>query len=259
MTESTKLRADEWLVHLGLVESRSKASALIMAGSVLMKRREDLPWEPVPKPGIRLAEGVGFQINDPTQKDVGRGATKLRGALDVWKTLSIQGAHALDIGSSTGGFTQVLLERGASSVLAMDVGTHQLHEKLRSDERVFSWEKTHVLHLNPEDWQKSPLKPPFDVIVTDVSFMSSTKLPSVVADWLKPQASWILLVKPQFEVGPKKAPKGIVKEESYRQEAIEGVRLSVAKVPNLVWNQIIESPISGGDGNKEYFAWIQKN
>lgn len=252
-----KVRADELLHFRGVAESRTKAQAYIMAGQAGFRLNEGARREIIRKAGQELPFTAIVDVDDTANRDVGRGALKLRRAFDAWP-LSAVGAFALDIGASTGGFTQVLLERGATRVVALDVGTHQLHERLRADARVLSLEKHHVLKMEAATWAQAGVEPAFDMIVTDVSFISSAKLPSVVSGWMKPGSSWILLVKPQFEVGPKKAPGGIVKNPEYQREAIDGVR-SAVEAAGLQWREVIESPIAGGDGNKEFLAWIVKS
>jgi len=250
-----KVRADQRVCDLGFAETRTKAQALIMAGQVLY-RRFDQPladWTKIEKAGQQFFTGdVEIKLSGPVQADVGRGTLKLRGALDEWPKIVVQGARGLDVGSSTGGFTQVLLERGAVSVVAMDVGTHQLHERLRGDARVIVMEQTHVLKVDDALWASRGVEARFDVIVTDLSFISLTKIIPQVAPWLKGGASWVMLVKPQFEVGPKKAPGGIVKNPEYHQEAVDMVRRVVEDVGSLSWEAIVPSPIKGGDANTEY-------
>ena len=257
---NSKRRADELLFEAGLAESRTKAQAFIMAGVARVRKKTplgDAPWELVKKAGqMLLAENVEFAVDASSKQDVGRGAQKLRHAFQKWPEIRVKGAQALDVGASTGGFTQVLLEFGAESVLALDVGTHQLHERLRADKRVYSLEQQHVLKMSSEVWAKLPHKPPFDVVVTDVSFISVIKIVPTVAEWIQAGGSWVVLVKPQFEVGPKKAPGGIVRNEEFRQEAIAQVKSSAEAVPYLRVVDCIESPISGGDGNVEYLMWI---
>jgi 23S rRNA (cytidine1920-2'-O)/16S rRNA (cytidine1409-2'-O)-methyltransferase len=256
-----RIRVDQWVCELGFAETRTKAQALIMAGEVLYRRndRSSSDWMKVEKAGQQFYTGeVELKLAGPLQRDVGRGTLKLRGALDSWPEVNVQGAFALDLGSSTGGFTQVLLERGAKRVVAMDVGTHQLHERLREDPRVIVMEQTHVLKVDDDFWKKRELEPTFDVIVTDVSFISLTKIVSHVEPWLRPGGHWILLVKPQFEVGPRKAPGGIVKNPLYHQEAIDLVRSVVQDNGQLQWKSEMPSPIKGGDGNVEFLVWLRK-
>lgn len=254
-----KRRADELVHELGLAESRTKAQALIMAGRVFLRSPGAPERELVKKAGQLIPPEAQIESDVSGVQDVGRGAQKLRRALEAWPEISVRGTQALDIGSSTGGFTQVLLEAGAARVVALDVGTNQLHERLRSDPRVVSLEQHHVLRMEASDWERAGVTPAFDVIVMDVSFISVTKIIATGARWLKPGGSWVILVKPQFEVGPKKAPGGIVKNPEYHKEALEIARASVREVPGLEWKEVVESPIQGGDGNKEFLAWIRKS
>jgi len=259
-----KIRADELVVKLGLVESRSKAQALIMAGEILLARKDakgETLWEALSKAGQSLPEDSEIRLKHEGPQDVGRGAQKLRKAFEEWPTLLkvSQGALAFDIGSSTGGFTQVLLEKGAARVVALDVGTHQLHERLRSDARVLSLEQTHVLKVETADWKlRWNIDLPFQFVVTDVSFISVTRILAHVAPWMAPEAPWIVLVKPQFELDRARVPRGIVREESDRQDAIKRVRIAVEETGLLTWCGLVESPIQGGDGNIEYLAYIRR-
>ncbi len=261
--KAAKLRADELVVKRGLVESRSKAQAYIMAGEVLFARVDaggETHWTPVLKSGQALAEDTEIKLKHDGPQDVGRGAQKLRKAFEVWPELleSSQGGLGFDIGSSTGGFTQVLLEKGAARVVALDVGTHQLHERLRSDARVLSLEQTHVLKVETQDWLRHGVQLPFDILVTDVSFISVTRILSHVAPWMKPLAPWVVLVKPQFELDRSRVPKGIVRDEGDRQDAIGRVREAVQATGLLDWKALVESPIQGGDGNIEYLAYLER-
>ncbi len=181
-------------------------------------------------------------------------------AFEVWPEIleRTQDSVTLDIGSSTGGFTQVLLEKGARLVVALDVGTHQLHEKLRDDLRVLSLEQTHVLKVDDVFFKSKNLEFPFSLLVMDVSFISSTKVLRHAYDWLARGGYWVILVKPQFELEPKKLMRGIVKKPEYRLEALE----SVIKLANeLGCFKVIghcESPITGADGNVEYLLCLKK-
>jgi len=258
----SKIRADELLLKLALVETRSKAQSFILQGWVEFRSiiSKDLLWRKVEKAGQALVESeTEIRLTEEAlPKDVGRGAQKLRGAFAHWKQIPLQGLRGLDIGSSTGGFTQVLLEYGVSVVFAMDVGTHQLHERLRNDPRVIVFEQTHVLKVDEHFWKEKKIEASFDIIVTDVSFISLTKIIPHAAQWLKVKGSWVLLIKPQFEVGPQKAPQGIVREEKYRLEAVTMIRNVVEETKGLRWKEVIQSPLKGADGNVEFLAWIEK-
>lgn len=256
-----KKRADELTVERSLTESRNKAQAVILAGQLRFRLPGSDDWQVVKKAGQPLPIEVELELlPGPGQQDVGRGAQKLRGAFDRWPELvaRAQGALALDIGSSTGGFTQVLLERGAARVLALDVGSHQLHERMRRDPRVVSMENQHVLQMTPEIWERAGFSPPLDFIVTDVSFISVTRLVPHVSEWLKAGSPWIVLVKPQFEVGAKKAPRGVVRDPAYHQEALALVKSVVEADASLTWKDFCDSPLLGGEGNKEFLVWIEK-
>lgn len=253
-----KKRADQILVDQAKVESRSKAQALILAGSVEFKKNDR--WEKVKKAGDAFLPDTDFRIEDATLGDVGRGAQKLRGAFQAWPMIEekVKDQVALDIGSSTGGFTQVLLEKGATQVVAVDVGTHQLHERLRKDPRVLSLEQTHVLHINEVFWVEKNISLPFGFLVTDVSFISVTKVLAHAHSWLSSGAFWVLLVKPQFELEAKKVPRGIVKNPEYRKEALDRVLCLVRELACFKVVGQIESPITGTDGNVEYLLCLQK-
>jgi 23S rRNA (cytidine1920-2'-O)/16S rRNA (cytidine1409-2'-O)-methyltransferase len=261
--KAAKIRADELVVKAGLAESRSKAQALIMAGEILLARTDasgNKTWEPVQKAGQAVVEDSELKLKHEGPQDVGRGALKLRGAFDQWPEVleRARGALGLDVGSSTGGFTQVLLEKGAARVVALDVGTHQLHERLRRDPRVLSLEQTHILKTEAADWKRHGVELPFGIVVMDVSFISVTRILGHVAPWMEPGAPWIVLVKPQFELDRSRVPKGIVREDSDRKEAIRRVRQACEETGLLTWCGLIESPIQGGDGNIEYLAYIRR-
>ncbi len=257
-----KMRADEFMVALGLTESRSKAQAAIMAGEVFSRPKssesED-SWEPVKKASQSFPEGTQLQLRSLSAQDVGRGAQKLRGALERWTEIDVFGKECLDIGASTGGFTQVLLERGAARVIALDVGTHQLHERLRRESRVVSIEQQHVLKVDDAFWKTRGLSADFDLIVTDLSFISLERVLPHAAPWLKKGAHWLLLVKPQFELDRTKLVKGIVKNPEFQKEAVDRV-VMLASEPSLglSYQDLMESPILGGDGNKEFLLWLKK-
>jgi len=260
---SAKLRADELVTTSGLSESRNKAQALIMAGEIEFRKRGESLWKRVEKSGqFFRPEEVEFRLLHEGPVDVGRGAQKLRYAFQQWSQwnqLNQQKKRiALDIGASTGGFTQVLLENGFQKVVALDVGTHQLHERLRSDVRVLSLEKQHILRTSDVDLKSFGVDLPFDAVVTDLSFISVTKIISHVAPWMAEGASWVILLKPQFELGPEKVPGGIVKDEKFHQEAILSLKNSVSMEKSLLWKDCTPSPILGGEGNKEFLVWLIK-
>lgn len=231
-------RADQRLVELGLVSSRARAQAEIAAGRVTQSGAR------VRKPSETVAPDAQLELKDPENPWVGRGGLKLAHALDLF-ALSVDGAAALDIGASTGGFTQVLLARGARRVYAVDVGRDQMHGTIRSDARVIVLEQT-----NARDLDRSLIPETVDFIVADVSFISlKLVLPPALA-LSAAAAHLIVLVKPQFEVGPGFVSKGIVHDASVRALAVAEIRRFLEQTG---WRVIGEtpSPIRGGDGNEE--------
>lgn len=255
----SKSRADERLGQLSLVESRNKAQALIMRQKVEFYDQKTSTWKRVEKSGQQIPSDAAMRITGEEDQYVGRGAYKLLQALEEWPQIKTQGLRCLDIGSSTGGFTQVLLEKGAEFVLALDVGTNQLHEKLRSDSRVFSLEKQHVLKMDQARWKELNLEPSFDVIVSDLSFISLTKIIAHVWPWLAPGGHWVMLVKPQFELDPSKVPKGIVRDEKHRQEALEKVKASIFECSGAHVCATVDCKTQGTEGNTEFLLWATKN
>lgn len=243
---SARRRADLLLVERGLFESRAKAQAAIAAGLV----RADGETVRRASDGIDPAAAIEAE---PAHPWVSRGGVKLERALDHFG-ISVEGLHALDVGASTGGFTEVLLARGAAHVTAVDVGRGQLHPKVAADPRVASREATDIRTLAPADLPKPPA-----IVTIDVSFAPlSAVLPAAIA-LMAPAAVLVALVKPQFEVGRKDVGKGgIVKDEAARLRALEG---AVALVESLGFGTIghIPSPIAGGDGNVEYLVAARRS
>lgn len=241
------MRADLRLVELGLVPSRARAQAEIKAGSVrLGRRRIERPSESVPRDAI-------LEIAVPANPWVSRGGLKLAHGLDHF-AFDVTCAVALDIGASTGGFTQVLLARGATKVYAIDVGHGQLHECVRQDPRVAIRES-----INARDLDEVSVPERLDLIVADVSFISlRLVLPPALA-LTKSGAKLLVLVKPQFEVGPGIAVKGIVREAEHRETALRGVADSVGGQPGWALLGITPSPIPGGDGNEEFLLAAQRS
>ncbi|MSP81362.1 MAG: TlyA family RNA methyltransferase [Alphaproteobacteria bacterium] len=236
----TKVRLDQILVGLGLVESRAKAGALIMAGRVFVGgvRRD--------KPGVLLPDDAAIEVRGALHPWVGRGGVKLAHALDHF-AIDPKGCRALDLGASTGGFTDVLLARGAARVHAVDVGHGQLAWKLRTDPRVVVVERTNARTLT------SALVPdPPSLIVADLSFISLTvALPAALA-LAGPGATLIALVKPQFEVGRGRVGKGgIVRDPALHAEVCDRVRRFLEESGWTILD-LIDSPITGADGNREF-------
>ena len=239
------IRIDKLLVDRGLAESRTKAQALVMAGVVLVdEQRVNKPSEPVaPDADIRIKGG-----DVPTSRYVGRGGLKLEAALREFE-ISVEGFVCLDVGASTGGFTDCLLQHGAKNVIAVDVGHNQIDWRLRTDSRVEVREGINARYLKPDDF---PAK--FDLVVMDVSFISATMIVPAIVPLLKRDGCLITLIKPQFEVGRREVGKGgIVRDRQKHARVIEEVN-RVAEELGLQVRNVIESPIHGADGNVEFLA-----
>jgi 23S rRNA (cytidine1920-2'-O)/16S rRNA (cytidine1409-2'-O)-methyltransferase len=235
-----KMRLDRILVDRGLAATRSRAADLIRLGAVSVE------GAPAPKPGTLLDPGASLAVDTQASPFVSRGGLKLAAALDAFR-LDPKGLIALDIGASTGGFTEVLLERGASRVYAVDVGRGQLHRKLRDDPRVVALEETDARSL-----AAGVIAGPVAAIAADVSFISLTKvLPAALA--LAAPGAWLVaLVKPQFEVGREAVGKGgIVRDAEARAKAVAEVRAFIEATPGWAVFAEMPSPIQGGSGNEE--------
>ncbi|HEV2912809.1 MAG TPA: TlyA family RNA methyltransferase [Pyrinomonadaceae bacterium] len=242
-------RIDKLLVERGLAPSRTKAQALVMAGAVLVgEQRVEKPSESFEPDALIRIKGA----NDPAARYVGRGGLKLEAALGQF-SLDVNGLCCLDVGASTGGFTDCLLQHGASRVVALDVGHNQIDWRLRNDARVEVREGVNARYLKPEDFD---LK--FDLAVMDVSFISATKVLPAIVPLLTPPARIITLIKPQFEVGRGEVGRGgIVRDQSRRERVVEEVN-TAARSLGLVVRGVMESPVRGADGNVEYLACYEK-
>ncbi len=239
-----KQRLDHLLVSRGLCESREKGRRLILAGEVLVND------EPVTKAGHLVPEDAAIRVKAPP-KYVSRGGFKLEGALDHFG-ITVTGFTCLDVGASTGGFTDCLLQRGAARVYAFDVGTNQLVWKLRSDPRVVARENLNVRHLQPGD-----VPEPLDLIVADVSFISLTLVLPPAFQALRPGGQAVVLIKPQFELSREDVGRGgIVRDPALHARACGKIEAFVRAQPGWEWRGLMESPIQGTDGNREYLAWI---
>lgn len=246
MRKAGKRRLDIALVDAGLAASRERAKALILSGNVLVND------EPVTKAGAEIAEDARLRVRGEDHPYVSRGALKLLHALEQFG-IDVKGKVVADVGASTGGFTEVLLQRGAVRVYAIDVGHNQLDWKIRQDPRVVVLEKTNARFLTKES-----LPELVDLVVTDVSFISLTKIVPAFREISKPEAQWVTLIKPQFEVGPEKVGKGgIVTEAEYRNEAVQQVTQFIESL-GVRRAGLIESPITGTQGNQEFLAhWVK--
>jgi 23S rRNA (cytidine1920-2'-O)/16S rRNA (cytidine1409-2'-O)-methyltransferase len=243
MPKAQKLRLDQLLVERGLVESREKARALILAGQVLVEGQKS------DKPGHGIAADRRVEVLE-RMPYVSRGGLKLAAALDHF-AIDVTGRICIDVGSSTGGFTDCLLQRGAAGVWAIDVGHGQLDWRLRNDPRVVVREGLNARYLKPADFPQ-----PFDLAVCDASFISTTLLIPAMVPLLAAHGTMVILVKPQFEVGRQQVGKGgIVRDPALHQSACDRVRGSVETLGFRT--EIIESPILGAEGNHEFLLYAR--
>ena len=240
--KAPRVRLDRLLVERGLAESRTRAEALVLARRVTVKGIAS------PKPGTPVRVDVEIAVSDPEHPWVSRGGVKLAAALDHFG-IDPTGRICLDVGASTGGFTDVLLSRGAKRVYAVDVGYGQLHAKLRSDPRVVLREKVNARHLSHAE-----VPEPVELFVADVSFISLTLILPAVVRLLAPSAEVVLLVKPQFESARGEVGRGgIVRDEAVRARAVARVVAAAEKL-GLRALGTMASPIAGADGNEEFLA-----
>lgn len=256
---SSKVRADIAVVARGFAPTRSQAAALLLTGNVLCG--DDV----VTKAGA-LVEAEKLRVRGEVLPYVGRGALKLKGFLGDHPEFLVQGCWCLDIGASTGGFTEVLLEAGAVAVVAVDVGTNQLDYKMRTHSRVFSLEKTDARGLTLEglaarsgeapESMRALIGKPFDVIVVDVSFIGLEKIIPSLLPLMKENARLVCLFKPQFQVGPDRVPKGgVVEDADVQQSALEDFT-SWAEQHGLHVRSVAKSRVKGREGNQETFLWF---
>jgi 23S rRNA (cytidine1920-2'-O)/16S rRNA (cytidine1409-2'-O)-methyltransferase len=237
-------RLDVWLAEHGLAESREKAQALVVAGRVRMN------GERAAKPGTRVSRGAEISV-DPGPAHVGRGALKLAGALDTF-ALEVPGRVAVDVGASTGGFTETLLARGAARVYAVDVGRGQLHERLLADSRVVVCDRTNARELSPE-----VVPEPCGLASVDVSFISTRMILPALRSVLAPEADVVVLVKPQFEVGRRQVGRGgIVRDPALHRQALRDVAEAAQEAGGYAVRGACASPITGAAGNREFFLHL---
>jgi len=238
-------RLDVVLVERKLVDSREKAQRLIMAGKV---RVNDAPASKAshkvkPDDHVRVLEGEKF---------ASRGGHKLEKALEYF-AINCRDMACLDVGASTGGFTDCLLQHGARRVFSVDVGENQIAWKLRSDPRVRVIDNQNARHLDP-----GLIDEPVDLLVADVSFISVCKVLPAAAACAKPGAQGVILIKPQFEAGRQQVGEGgVVRDPAVHQRVIESVRAFLEKEMKAQWRGVVESPLEGPAGNKEFLAWFQ--
>lgn len=234
-------RADRLLVDLGLADSRARARALILDGKVRVDGR------PVAKPGQMLARAAHVELTEPDHPWVSRGGLKLQAALEQFQ-IDPAGKVALDLGASTGGFTDVLLARGAARIYAVDVGHGQLHPRLAADPRVIALEG-----INARTLDRALIPEPSGLVVCDVSFIGlRTALPAALA-LAAPGAALVALVKPQFEAGPESVGKGgVVRDEAVRRRTVETIVEWLEGEMGWAVAGVTDSPVAGSDGNREY-------
>ena len=246
---SKKARIDELLVAQGLADSRARAKALVLAGKVR------LGTERLDKPGRTLPEDVLLTVLQPP-RFVSRGGEKLEGFLDRFG-IDVAGLRVLDVGASTGGFTDCCLQRGATSATCVDVGRAQLHNQLRQDARVVNLEKLNARHLQAGDLPHSS----YPLIVMDLSFISLTKVLPAVWEFLEPRGHLIALVKPQFEAEKHEvdAGKGIIRDEAVQERVLETVRsFALGELWGAELVGSMDSPIRGTDGNREFLLGLKR-
>lgn len=241
-----KKRLDILLVERGLAESREKSKAIIMAGQVMVSGQVQT------KPSAAVLPDVKLEIKS-VGRFVGRGGEKLEAAFSKF-ALDVGGLICLDVGASTGGFTDCLLQRGAKHVYCVDVGKGQLHWKLRNDPRVTVYDELNARYMKPGIF---PEKPAFSVV--DVSFISLTKiLPAVIAV-MRPKGGIVSLIKPQFEAGREQVGRGgVVRDEAVRRKVVENIRRFGTRELGLEWAGVCESPLRGPAGNVEFLACWRK-
>lgn len=256
-------RLDQLLVERGLCASREKAKRLVLAGQVRVNGQS------ARKPSDNVKPADEITVAAP-EKFVSRGGHKLEGALEHFH-LNVAGLTAIDLGASTGGFTDCLLQRGAEKVFAVDVGQGQLAWKLRQDPRVVVMEKTNARYLTCKDF--APAKPPpcssdpsdpsespADLIVVDCSFISLKKILPSAVPLLKPGGRIVALIKPQFEAGKAEADKGrgVITDAAVHERVLAELQQFVAAQAGVCWRGVVESPLLGPAGNKEFLALIEK-
>jgi 23S rRNA (cytidine1920-2'-O)/16S rRNA (cytidine1409-2'-O)-methyltransferase len=242
-----KRRVDVLLVERGLAESRARAQALVLAGKVYAGERR------IEKSGTELDPAGDLTVRE-SERFASRGGYKLLGALETL-ACDVTGAICADVGASTGGFTDCLLQLGASKVYAIDVGNGQLAHKLVTDARVVVMDRTNARHLKREDFSE-----PLDLVVVDASFISLEKLLPAIASWLSPGARLLAMIKPQFEVGRDEArrSRGVIRDPSVRGAAIERVLESV-RASGFAVHDGADSGVPGPKGNVEYFVLAERS
>ncbi len=246
---ATRQRLDELLVARGLADSRSQAKALIMSGRVLHGTAR------LDKPGKEFPADIEILVEQPP-RFVSRGGEKLQGYIEKF-ALDLTGAHVLDVGASTGGFTDCALQSGAADVVCVDVGRAQLHAKLRGDPRVTNLEKINARNLRAEDLPR----PDYDAIVMDLSFISLKSVLPAVWPLLRAGGTLVALVKPQFEAGKAEVDKGrgIIRDTAVQEAVLADIQgFALTQLPAAQLVGAMDSPITGTDGNREFLLGLRK-
>ena len=241
-----KERLDTLLVNAGLAESKELAQRLIMAGEVRVA------GQVATKPGHKYPDAAPLEVA-ARPRFVSRGGDKLEGAFAAFPAFDVAGKVCIDVGASTGGFTDCLLQHGAARVIAVDVGKNQLHWKMRNDPRVFVMEEFNARYLRLTDLPEQP-----QMGVTDVSFISLKLILPPMADVLVPGGEIISLIKPQFEAGRENVPGGVVRDPAVREAVVEEIKAFGTGTVGLSWLGSVESPLKGPEGNVEFLAWWRK-
>ncbi|WP_420619627.1 TlyA family RNA methyltransferase [Candidatus Poriferisocius sp.] len=245
--KASRRRLDTELVRRGLVASRDRAREAVASGQVTVNGA-------VAQKAARLVlPGDALELSSPPARFVSRGGEKLEDALTAFG-LDVTGLRCCDVGSSTGGFTDCLLQQGAAEVVAIDVGRAQLHERLAEDHRVTLYERTDIRNVDP-----SAIGAPFDLVTADVSFISLTSVMACLADLAAPRAPVVVLVKPQFEVGRQEASRGrgVIRDPEQWRAALDRV-LEAATTAGLAPQAAIPSPLKGAQGNVEFFLHLER-
>jgi 23S rRNA (cytidine1920-2'-O)/16S rRNA (cytidine1409-2'-O)-methyltransferase len=244
------VRVDQALVERGLCESREKAQRAVMAGQVAINQ------QPARKPSDRVRPGDEVTLLAP-ERYVSRGGWKLEHALQHF-AVDVTGMAAVDIGASTGGFTDCLLQHGAAKVYAVDVGQGQLAWKLRNDPRVVVMDRTNARELKPERFPGGFA--PLDLAVADCSFISLTRILPVAVALLRPSGRMVALIKPQFEAGKAEADKGrgVITDPAVHDRVLRELKQFVGQHADMAWRGLTESPLTGPAGNKEFLVLIEK-
>ena len=243
-----RTRLDVLLVERGLAESRGKAQRLVLAGEVLVNDA------PAAKPGHEVPSDCLLRVRQP-ERFVGRGGLKLEEAFVRFPLLTAADKICVDVGASTGGFTDCLLQHGAAKVYAIDVGKSQLHSRLVADPRVVVLDGCNARHLQPGDLPESP-----DLAVTDVSFISLRLILPAIDRLLRPGGETVALIKPQFEAGREDVGKGgVVRDPARRQQVVDRIREFGVQTLGWQWLDFCQSPIQGPAGNVEFLSYWRKN